>query len=72
MLHGLYPIHVDYFNYTGTDIFQKTILTNFQLSFQVRKAFTNPFTYVGIEINHQNDTTEASQKAFIRSLSLFH
>ena len=69
MLHGLYPIHVDDFNYARTDNFQKTILTNFQLSFQIRKAFTNPFTYVGIETNHQNNTIEASQKAFIKSLS---
>ena len=50
-------------------IFEKTILTNFQSSFKIGKAFTNSFTYVGFEINHQRDIIEVSQKDFVNRLS---
>ena len=46
-----------------TDIFGKTN------SFTYTNSSTNSFTYDGLEINHQSDTTEVSQKTFVDSLS---
>ena len=34
-LHDLCAIHVDHFIHAGIDILEKTILTHFQLSFQI-------------------------------------
>ena len=51
----------------GHIFLRKTVLNNFQLSFKIEKAFTNSFTFVGLEINHQSNTIDVSKKAFVKS-----
>ena len=68
-MQGLCAIHVDDFIHAGTDVFESTVLNNFQSSFKIGKTFSNSFTYVGLEINHNSDTIEFSQKTFMNALS---
>ena len=68
-LHSLCAIYIGHFTHAGIDIFWENYINQFTVTISNRKSIYHSFTYIGLEINHQSDTIEVSQKGFFNSLS---
>ena len=70
-VHILCAIYVGHFTHAGIDIFCENYINQFTAPISKRKSIYHSFTYIGLEIKHQSDTTEVSQEAFLTAFHLF-
>ncbi|KAG1673036.1 DNA polymerase epsilon subunit 2 [Nymphon striatum] len=68
-LAGLFIMHVDDFLWAGTAEFEKQVIKKIQSSFQIGKEAEGEFKYIGVEIQHKNDSIILHQQSYIDSLT---
>ena len=68
-LQGIICIYVDDFLWTGTELFQRKIITKLETKFLIGSSASVNFTYVGLSIKSYEDGLTIDQDQYIASLT---